>query len=87
MNELTILQTTQGLVRYAEANLPRLRDVGLVLAYDGRHHSRAFAEMTAAVFLTAGIPVHLFSRLTATPLVVRTCIKTYGEGPERENIG
>ena len=33
MNELTILQTTQGLVRYAEQQLPELRKVGLALAY------------------------------------------------------
>ena len=37
--------------------------------YDGRHCSRAFAELAAAVVASAGLPVHLFSELVPTPLV------------------
>ncbi len=48
---------------------PQLRSTGVALGYDGRHHSREFAEVVAAVFLASNVPVHLFNRLTATPLV------------------
>lgn len=44
---------------------------GVVLGYDGRHNSKRFAEVAAAVFISQGIRVHLFGRLTATPMVVR----------------
>jgi hypothetical protein len=71
MNELTILQTTQGLVRYMQqhADADALRDRGIALGYDGRHHSKRFAEVAAAVFLSQGVRVHLFRRLACTPIV------------------
>jgi phosphomannomutase len=37
--------------------------------HDARHGSRAFAEAAAKVFLSQGVPVRLFSRITPTPFV------------------
>ncbi|KAJ9522032.1 hypothetical protein QJQ45_005074 [Haematococcus lacustris] len=37
--------------------------------YDGRHQSRTFAHLAAAVFLQRGMRVHLFSDLVPTPWV------------------
>jgi phosphomannomutase len=37
--------------------------------YDARHHSKQFVEITAAVFLSLGLPVHLFGCFVPTPFV------------------
>lgn len=41
MNELVVIQTTQGFVRYLEkANLTGLKQGGVVIGFDGRYNSR-----------------------------------------------
>jgi phosphoglucomutase / phosphopentomutase len=49
MNELVIVQTTQGLCRYIEQQIgaERAKQMGVVIGYDGRHRSKRFAEITA----------------------------------------
>eukprot|EP01113_Clastostelium_recurvatum_P029932 TRINITY_DN3624_c0_g1_i2.p1 TRINITY_DN3624_c0_g1~~TRINITY_DN3624_c0_g1_i2.p1 ORF type:complete len:288 (+),score=69.84 TRINITY_DN3624_c0_g1_i2:272-1135(+) len=42
---------------------------GVVIGYDGRHHSLRFAQLAAATFISQGILVYLFSRLVPTPFV------------------
>lgn len=37
--------------------------------YDGRHDSKAFAHLAAAVFVSQGFQVHLFSEMVPTPFV------------------
>eukprot|EP01083_Nonionella_stella_P083236 230077_1 len=70
MNDLVVLQTSQGLLRYAEKTVPsKLRSAGVLIGYDGRHNSLRFAEITAAVFLSQDIPVHLCGELVPTPIV------------------
>jgi len=69
INDLVVLQTTQGLAEYMLEVNPEAKAQGVVVGYDGRHNSRRFAEITAAVMLSEGIEVHLFQCLTATPLV------------------
>ncbi|XP_023704077.1 phosphoglucomutase-2 isoform X3 [Cryptotermes secundus] len=75
MNDLVIIQTAQGLVVYLEETL---RDVthsnGVVIGYDGRHNSRRWAELTAAILLNHNIPVYLFSKLCPTPFVPFTVL-------------
>lgn len=70
MNDVVVLQTAQGLCSYIqkECNQSQLRN-GIVVGYDGRHYSKRFAELTAKVFVTSSIPVHLFSVVCPTPLV------------------
>ncbi|OCT93418.1 glucose 1,6-bisphosphate synthase [Xenopus laevis] len=75
INDLTIIQTTQGMYHYLERSFPDLKKKGLVIGYDTRGQvtsnssSVRFAKLTAAVLLSKGVPVHLFSRYVPTPFV------------------
>ncbi|GFR50885.1 hypothetical protein Agub_g13175 [Astrephomene gubernaculifera] len=70
MNGVVVQQTAQGLCAYLQATCPQqLQQGGLVVGYDGRHGSRAFAHLTAAVFASRGLPVALFRRVVPTPWV------------------
>lgn len=67
----------QGLCRYLEDSFESLKERGVVIGYDARAHppsggsSKHFASLAAAVFLSRGVPVHLFSDITPTPFVVK----------------
>nr|XP_019956957.1 PREDICTED: phosphoglucomutase-2 [Paralichthys olivaceus] len=75
MNDLTIIQTTQGFCHYLEECFENLKERGVVIGYDARAHppsggnSKRFASLAAAVFISRGVPVHLFSDITPTPFV------------------
>lgn len=75
MNDLTIIQTTQGFCHYLEESFDNLKERGVVIGYDARAHppsggsSKRFASLAAAVFISRGVPVHLFSDITPTPFV------------------
>lgn len=75
LNDLVIVQTTQGLLSYLEQERPDLRTAGVVLSYDGRHNSRRWARLASGVFLRADIPVYLFQTTTPTPFVPFTVVK------------
>ncbi|XP_063166834.1 phosphopentomutase isoform X1 [Candoia aspera] len=78
MNDLTIIQTSQGFCRYLEKNISDLKKRGVVIGYDARAHpstggsSKRFARLTATAFITQGVPVYLFSNITPTPFVPYT---------------
>ncbi|XP_053612485.1 phosphopentomutase isoform X2 [Plodia interpunctella] len=78
MNDVVILQTAQGLCSYLkdECSQSKLQG-GVVVGYDGRYNSKRFAELTAKVFTSSSIPVHLFSTVCPTPLVSFATIR-YG---------
>ncbi len=69
MNRVVVIKATHGLGTWLLRE-PRLaaRNRGVVVAFDGRHSSRQFAEDTAAVLAGLGIPVHLFPDPVPTPL-------------------
>ncbi|KAK0155964.1 Phosphoglucomutase-2 [Merluccius polli] len=75
MNDLTIIQTTQGFCRYLEQCFADLKERGVVIGFDARAHpasggsSKHFASLAAAAFTSQGVPVHLFSDITPTPFV------------------
>ena len=79
MNDLTVIQATQGLLRYLEEvhGTAAVREAGVVVGHDHRQSggyagtlsSERFAQLTAAVFVGAGVPVHYHTQLVATPLV------------------
>lgn len=70
LNDLIIIQTTQGLVKYlAQINNEKATNNGIVIGYDGRHNSYRFARLAARVCLYHGFRVNLFSRLVPTPFV------------------
>ncbi|XP_069350576.1 phosphopentomutase [Eulemur rufifrons] len=78
MNDLTIIQTTQGFCRYLERQFSDLKQRGVVISFDARAHpssggsSKRFARLAATTFISQGIPVHLFSDITPTPFVPYT---------------
>lgn len=74
MNELVIVQTTQGLAQYVLKTVPDAAQRGVVVGYDGRYHSRRFAELTSAIFLHLGVKVWLFSKICPTPWVAFGCL-------------
>lgn len=55
MNDVTVLQASQGLVDYVKQG-------PLVVGFDHRHHSRRFAEITAAVALSRGFDVYYLAQ-------------------------
>lgn len=69
MNDLVIIQTSQGLVEYLSRTYSDLTQRGVIIGHDARHNSRRFAIRTAAAFLQKNIPVYLFSDIVPTPYV------------------
>ncbi|KAK9352349.1 hypothetical protein V1523DRAFT_414307 [Lipomyces doorenjongii] len=69
MNDLTVLQTSQGLAVYVTQTVPDALERGIVIGHDHRHHSCDFARLTACAFITKGFKVHYFDKLVHTPLV------------------
>lgn len=69
MNDLTVIQATQGLCKYMLANEPDAKSMGVCVGYDGRYNSKRFAQLTANIFLQEGVPVYLFSKMCPTPYV------------------
>jgi len=75
MNDLVILQVTQGLLAYLQSSEPELVSKGVVFGFDGRHNSSRWASLAAGVFLRAGVPVYLFHTTVPTPFVPFTVIQ------------
>lgn len=81
INDLTIIQTTQGMYHYLERSFPDLKSRGVVVGYDTRGQagsncsSERLAKLTAAVLLSRGVQVYLFSRYVPTPFVPYTVQK------------
>lgn len=69
MNDVTIIQTSQGLSKYLLKTCPDVKKRGVVIGYDGRHNSHRFASLAARVLINDEIPVYLFSTLCPTPYV------------------
>ena len=72
MNDLTIIQTSQGFFKYlhSQFGLDTLQKRGIVLGFDARHNSKKFAHLTARVFVANKCRVILFRQITPTPFVV-----------------
>jgi phosphoglucomutase len=59
-------RATQGLCDYLKEAFPG-KSLSACIAYDSRHYSDTFAEITACVFAANGIKAYLFSSLRPTP--------------------
>lgn len=67
MNAYTVARATAGLAQYL---LDRFHaEIHVVIAYDSRNNSRAFAQCAAQVLAAKGITVHLFREITPTPVL------------------
>lgn len=69
MNRAVVIRTTHALVRYLTTREPDARTLPVIVGFDGRHSSRAFAEATIGVLAAARIPVRFFQNAVPTPLV------------------
>ncbi|XP_035987408.1 glucose 1,6-bisphosphate synthase [Fundulus heteroclitus] len=75
INDLTIIQSTQGLYAYLCRCFADLSSRGVVVGFDTRGQEESgcsslrLAKLTAAVMLSRGVPVHLFSTFVPTPYV------------------
>ena len=70
MNDFNISRATQGLAAYLHAWFAAENRTGrpkIAIAYDTRHFSRHFAELTARVASENGVDVILFSHPRSTP--------------------
>ncbi|XP_054454842.1 glucose 1,6-bisphosphate synthase [Anoplopoma fimbria] len=75
INDLTVIQSTQGLHSYLCKCFADLGSRGVVVGFDTRGQeasgcsSHRLAKLTAAVMLSRDVPVHLFSTFVPTPYV------------------
>ena len=69
MNGLVVIQTTQGIAEYLRKRTGNLRKLKAVVGFDGRRHSRRFAELAAVTFLAKDFEVIWFQEVVHTPLV------------------
>ena len=71
MNDVTVRQTTQGLIRYVQAQKKTAGggDASFVVGYDGRHNSARWGRAVADVCAAAGCRCTLFPFVVPTPLV------------------
>ena len=67
MNRAVVIRTTRGLADYLAGTRPGAGPV--VVGFDGRLSSRAFAEDAVGVLAAAGVPVRYFPEVAPTPLV------------------
>lgn len=74
MNHLTVQQATQGLAKYLQQVYSDVSN-GVVIGYDGRHNSRDYAHLSAAVFRSQNIPVYLYPYTVMTPAVPYAVLK------------
>jgi phosphomannomutase len=71
MNELTVIQATQGLIRHIQKVFENKKEtLSLVIGFDARHQSRQFARLAAALSAYEQIHVYLFDSTTvSTPFI------------------
>ncbi|KAF8606309.1 hypothetical protein BDV93DRAFT_521136 [Ceratobasidium sp. AG-I] len=69
MNDLIVIQASQGLCAYVLQNVPNPSLRGVVVGYDHRHNSERWAQLTAAAFVARGVKVYLHKGIVHTPLV------------------
>ncbi|MDO6706805.1 phospho-sugar mutase [Photobacterium sp. 1_MG-2023] len=69
MNRLVIQETATGLGHYLMKTVSTAAEQGVVIGYDGRPDSKAFAHDAAAVLTALGIKVYLTHAVAPTPLV------------------
>lgn len=66
MNRYTVGAATQGFANYINKMFPN-EEKSVCIGHDCRHHSREYAETTAAIFSANGITAYLFEALRPTP--------------------
>ncbi len=69
MNRLVVRQAAAGLVEYVLRTDPSAAERGVIIGYDARHKSDAFALDTARVCAARGVRAMIFSSVVPTPVL------------------
>ncbi|KAG0705326.1 hypothetical protein DFH29DRAFT_292388 [Suillus ampliporus] len=69
MNDLIVIQASQGLCAYVLEHVENAATRGVVVGHDHRHNSERWAQLTAAAFIANNVKVYLHRGLVHTPLV------------------
>jgi len=69
MNDVTVIQTSQGLAAYLIKDVPNATQKGIVVGHDHRHNSARFARLAVTAFLRRGFKCCLLDGPVATPMV------------------
>ncbi len=77
MNRFTVGQATQGLANLVVSNGKEAMERGVAIAYDCRHKSTEFAQLSACILAANGVKVRLFDELRPTP-ELSFAIRHYG---------
>lgn len=77
MNDLVIIQTSQGLASYLLKEPPKRYTIekSVVIGHDARHNSDRFARLTALAFLQKGFKVYFCDDIIPTPFVAYAVTK------------
>lgn len=78
MNRLVVRQAAAGLVDYLLAVVPDAAQRGVLIGYDARRKSDAFALDTARVCAARGMRALLFDTVVATPLLAWSITQAHG---------
>ncbi|KAG6910908.1 hypothetical protein DXG01_006591 [Tephrocybe rancida] len=68
MNDLIVIQASQGLCAYVAENVENANSRGIVIGHDHRHNSERWAQLTAAAFIAKGVKAYLLHGLVHTPM-------------------
>lgn len=69
MNDLIVIQASQGLCAYVLEHIQNAATRGVVVGHDHRHNSERWAQLTAAAFIANNVKVYLHNGLVHTPMV------------------
>ncbi len=76
MNRLVVQQAAAGLVDYLLAEVPGAAEAGVIIGYDARRKSDAFALDTARVCAAKGVKAMLFPHVVPTPVLAWNITET-----------
>lgn len=71
MNNVIIIQTTQGLIKhlFQQHTIDKVQQQGIVIGYDGRHNSKQWADLFTDICIKQNIKVYYFKQPVCTPFV------------------
>ncbi|OAV91351.1 hypothetical protein PTTG_01690 [Puccinia triticina 1-1 BBBD Race 1] len=69
MNDVTVIQASQGLAAYLIKDIPNATQQGIVVGHDHRQNSHRFVRLAVTAFLRRGFRCYLLDGLAATPMV------------------
>ncbi|KAG1819614.1 uncharacterized protein BJ212DRAFT_1341994 [Suillus subaureus] len=69
MNDLIVIQASQGLCAYVLEHVENAATRGVVVGHDHRHNSERWAQLTTAAFIANNVKVYLHNGLVHTPMV------------------